>query len=105
MRKLSGFLVLCLLAASGLRAQDTSSGMVFSRFRQFRIPFSLPPDGRVKQLQLYVSTDQGRTWQPSATAPPDQKHFRFAADRDGGFWFAVQTVDVDNRLFPQSMEG
>ncbi|MCI0743092.1 MAG: hypothetical protein L0Y72_29025 [Gemmataceae bacterium] len=107
MRKLAALLILLspawlLWSASG---QELTGSPIFSRSRQFRIPFNLPPDGRYKQLLLFVSTDQGKSWQPSAAAPPEQKHFLFLADRDGYFWFAVQTVDLDKRLNPPTLEG
>ncbi|MFO0969477.1 MAG: hypothetical protein U0793_28295 [Gemmataceae bacterium] len=108
MRKLS--LVLALAAPSLLAgpacAQEIAGGIIFSRHRSFMIPFdSGPGEGRLKQLQLYLSTDLGRTWQPSAVAPPEQKRFRFVSDRDGYFWFAVQTQDLEGRLFPANMAG
>jgi hypothetical protein len=107
MRKVSVLLVLlvggwCFDVASG---QETG-GIIYSRYRHFKIPFQPgPAEQRLKQLQLYVSTDQGRSWQPAANAPPEQRHFRFMTDRDGFFWFSVQTQDLDGRLFPPSMEG
>lgn len=100
-----GVLTAIFLSAAGLLPAQDATGVVFSRYRQFRIPFNVPAPGRLKQLQLHVSLDQGRTWQPSATAPPDQGYFRFVAERDGFFWFAVQTLDVENRLYPLSLEG
>jgi hypothetical protein len=80
-------------------------GIIYSRFRHFRIPFQTGAgEQRLKQLQLYVSTDQGKSWQPAALAPPEQRHFKFMTDRDGFFWFAVQTQDQEGRLNPPSME-
>ncbi len=109
MRKLSVFLVLMVpawLYLTTAPAQETSGGVVFSRYRQFRIPFNAGAGtARLKQLHLYLSTDQGRSWQSSATAPPDQGHFRFTADRDGYFWFTVQTQDQEGRLYPLTLEG
>lgn len=94
----------CLLLP--LRAQESTGGVIPSRFRTFRIPFNVGTGGgQIRQVQLYVSTDQGRTWQPSATAPPEQGFFRFVAERDGQYWFAVQTLDLDNRVSPPNMQG
>jgi len=105
--------LLLVLFACGLllgtsRAQDHAApaDALFSNYRHFRIPFSAGPGkARLKQLQLFFSTDQGRTWQPAAIAAPDQEFFRFICDRDGQYWFTVQTLDQDNRYFPPSMDA
>jgi len=109
MRKLSVILVLMVpawLVLTTAPAQETSGGIIFSHHRQFRIPFNTGTGaGRLKLLQLYVSADQGRSWQPSATAPPDQGHFRYTSERDGFFWFTVQTLDLEGRRYPLTLEG
>lgn len=108
MQKLSVFLVLMVpwLLLTAVPAQESSGGIIFSRHRQFRIPFNTGTGtGKLKQLQLFVSTDQGRSWQPSASAPPEQGNFRFMADRDGYYWFTVQTLDLDGRLYPLTLDG
>ncbi|MBM4068170.1 MAG: hypothetical protein FJ271_04405 [Planctomycetes bacterium] len=104
-------LSMVLLLASGWTlsgpagAQD-SSGIVYSPYRHFKIPFKgSTPEQRLKQLQLFVSTDQGKSWQQAATAPPEQGHFKFLTEKDGYFWFAVQTQDSDGRLYPVRMDG
>jgi hypothetical protein len=92
------------------RAQDASANVTYTNANHFRIPFH-PGAGkqRLKQLQLFYSTDQGRTWQPAAVAPPDpppsEAHFRFICDRDGQYWFTVQTQDLDGRLNPPTLDG
>jgi hypothetical protein len=106
MRKLSVVLLLLgFVALAAAPAQESSGGIIFSRYRQFRIPFNAGNNNRLKQLQLFVSIDQGRSWQPSATAPPEQGHFRFTAERDGFFWFTVQTLDIDGKLYPLALDG
>lgn len=109
MRKLCALLVLVMPLFFFLEpapGQESAGGMIFTRHRQFRIPFNPgPAENRIKQLQLFVSVDQGRTWQPSGTAHPEKRHFSFTAERDGYHWFAVQTLDIDNKLFPLSLEG
>jgi hypothetical protein len=87
-------------------AQDAGADIIYSRFLHFRIPFQAGPgEQRLKQLQLFVSTDQGRTWRSDAVAPPEQHYFRFVSERDGQYWFAVQTMDQEGRRYPPSMEG
>jgi hypothetical protein len=80
---------------------------LYYKQRQINIPFA--PDAaeahRLKQLQLYYSTDQGRTWQLGATAAPDQKRFNFTAEGDGLYLFAVQTTDLQKRNYPDKLEA
>jgi hypothetical protein len=100
-------MALCLLLTGArARSQQISAGEInYSRFTLFRIPFQADVGGRIKQLQLYVSQDQGKSWHPVVTVTPEQRHFDFRAPQDGLYWFAVRTVDQDNRAFPLSMEG
>jgi hypothetical protein len=80
---------------------------LYARQRQINIPFDpdLAEAHRLKQLQLYYSTDQGRSWHLGATAAPDQKRFNFIAEGDGLYWFAVQTTDQQNRNYPEKVEA
>src|SRR6202040_2822706 len=96
----------CLLLLQLANAQDSSSEAIYFNLRHGKIPFNpLPARQRVKQLQLFLSADHGRTWQPSAVAPPDQGYFRFICDRDGLYWFTVQTLDMDGRYFPPALDN
>jgi hypothetical protein len=81
--------------------------ILYSKQRQIAIPFDPDPAQahRLKQVQLYYSTDQGRTWHVGAIAAPDQKKFNFLANSDGLHLFAVQTTDLAGRSFPDKMEG
>ncbi len=106
MRKPSVF-VWCLLAgaltAAVARAQEP--GVIYFQHRQFKIPFKNDQKGlNVAQVRLYVSTEQGRRWQFTANALPDEPSFRFATPNDGSFWFAVQTVDTLGKTYPDKVE-
>lgn len=108
MRKLSVFLM-CLVTGAllclGAVAQDPSAGVIFFQLREFNIPFKNDPgNANVTLVRLYVSADQGKRWQLSASSAPDGKHFRFSAPKDGYYWFAVQTVYKDNKTFPATVE-
>ncbi len=102
-----GMLVLapCLLGPAVL-GQGPPADVIYSRHAAFQIPFQAGADrNRLRQLQLFVSTDQGRSWQASAIASPSHQSFRFTADRDGLYWFTVQTLDLEGRYYPPSLEG
>jgi hypothetical protein len=88
------------------RAQAPPGDVTFTRLSTFRIPFQTEPnERRIKQIQLYVSTDQGRTWDYYVSVAPDRNGFDFRAQRDGAYWFAVRTIDLDGHSFPLNMEG
>ncbi len=108
MRKLTG-LLLCLLSGGFVwldaQAQEPGAGVIFFQLREFNIPFKNDPTNlNVALVRLYVSSDQGKTWQMSASSAPDGKQFRFSTPQDGYFWFAVQTVYKDGKLYPPTQE-
>lgn len=61
----------------------------------FLIPLNFDESKRasVREVLLYVSTDQGRTWLKVAEAKPDAKEFTYTARNEGLYFFAVQSVD------------
>ncbi len=108
MRKWSVFLV-CVLCGGfawlAAHAQEPLAGVIFFQHRQFKIPFKNDfKSANVNQVRLYVSNDQGRTWNLTATAAPEEKHFKFSTPQDGFFCFAVQTVDTQGKLSPPGVD-
>src|SRR5262245_25461050 len=104
----AGMLLAAMALVLGLApGQDVPGGAVYMRVRQFKVPFNIGPGDRdrLKQLQLYVSSDAGRSWQSIASAPPEQGYFRFSTPTDGVFWFAIQTFDKANVAFPENMNS
>ena len=102
--------VLCtlgfVLVAGTTHADAPPGDLTYSRQPVFRIPFQTDPgERRLKQVQLYLSTDLGQSWHPYANVPPEQHFFTFTAERDGVFWFSVRTVDTEGRGYPVGMEG
>ena len=82
-------------------------GIVPSRDRTFRVPFSIEPGSRqrTKEVRLYLSQDNGMTWTNSGRVPPTEEFFQFFARNDGEYWFTVQTIDSNNRATPPTVEG
>jgi hypothetical protein len=71
--------------------------------RSFRMPVAVSPADRnaLKCLRLFVSTDQGKTWQMWSEISPDTPHFEFTAPQDGTYWFQVQVEDKAGRREPR----
>jgi hypothetical protein len=87
-------------------AQAPGTPIHFVHERQFWIPFDpVPMPDQVKQVQLYVSADQGKHWEPSAIAPPERRKFYYTSHADGLYWFAVQTLTTKGTAYPATMDG
>lgn len=101
---LSSLTVGLLLLAAGPGQADPTPPHAINR-RDFKIPIVIPAEQRalMKELILYVSADQGKTWQQTATAAPDKDHFRFFASGDGLYWFTVVVVDQQNHRQPEDI--
>lgn len=97
---------LLALATSDVPAQaPAADGVYYSRETSFRIPFNTDQGAqRIQQVQLYLSQDQGRTWHQVATAQPAEKSFRYQTRQEGWHWFAVRTVDLEGRGYPQTVD-
>jgi beta-lactamase regulating signal transducer with metallopeptidase domain len=76
--------------------------VVYLNQRKFKIPIRVQPERRaeVRELVLYLSRDQGRTWEAHARATPDAKGFDVVADRDGIYCLSVVVMDKQGRQDP-----
>ena len=72
-------------------------------FRNHRIPVEVPaalrPD--IRELLLYASADQGRSWNHVAgPITPEKDHFAFFAPGDGVYWLRVVQVNRNGSQEP-----
>jgi hypothetical protein len=107
---LARVLAMALLLRPGVGAvlpvHGQDADVIYCRRPVFRIPFQIEPgeQGRVREVQLYISEDQ-RTWRFHSAVSPAERHFQFTSQRDGMYWFTVRTQDLDGRLTPASLDG
>lgn len=93
--------------ASAFSARDLSRGPepIITRQKVFGVPFSVNPEaGPIREVQLHVSADLGKTWQLYGRQLPTATEFPFRATADGEYWFAVRTVGTtlsSNKLKPE----
>ena len=87
----------CLLLAA-----PTPDDVIYMNHRGFQFPIRLQdgPKADVKELVLWVSKDEGRTWEIHNSARPDAKFFDFMSQSDGLFYFSVAVVDQASRMNP-----
>lgn len=103
-------LLLGVLLAGPLQAQTPPADVIYSKQPAFLIPFQTDPgERRIQQVELFVSIDQGRTWQSQGNAVPEpgstKGSFRFTAARDGLYWFAVRTIDHQGQHYPATLDA
>ncbi len=87
----------CLLLA----AQTGDPETYFMRVRDLNIPIKIPANGlEIRQLQLYVSMDQGNSWGLRGRTTPDRQGFPFKAEQDGTYWFKLVTIPKKDTTDP-----
>ena len=100
-----GWIIALVLAGSpAAHAQTADAQVYYTRQPEIRVPFGRDTTNRLKQVQLYVSTDMGRDWHLAQTAPPDAGYFPpFTAVNDGTYWFGVRSLDFSDRANPANL--
>lgn len=99
---LSALTLLGLLWAPGQVPSDVTAWNSPS----MKIPIDYHPSKRneIRELMLYVSPDQGQTWQQYVVGTPDKDtHFTFNAQADGVYWFNMVVVDKAGRREPPDL--
>jgi hypothetical protein len=89
----------CLLLAANAGAPPDFTPLNANRFS---IPLKIEPARRpeIRELRLFVSADQGRTWERVGQATPDKEGFAYTARADGMYWFSVAIVDQKGQQEP-----
>jgi hypothetical protein len=106
-RRVWAFTLLALtLSPFALFAQPLDSTISFVNRASFRIPFELEGGSRrVREVILFVSEDRGLHWQRHTSTGAEQTGLPFRAERDGLYYFTVQTIDADGRSNPPTVQG
>jgi hypothetical protein len=69
----------------------------------FLIPYqfaSAAEPSAAQAVWLFVSKDRGASWQKISEARPHVKSFNYRAEGDGEYWFAIRTLDHQQRAWP-----
>ena len=99
-------LVFSVVLATAIAQEQPVTGTVYTRQAEFRIPFTLDGRaGRLQEVQLLLSEDQGQSWRLYTRTSPDRGGFDFRATRDGLHSFAVRTIDALGRASPPGLQG
>ena len=99
-----GFCLILLCPANSLCLAQSNQPVVkqiSTQLRGFGVPFNINADAsEFIEVQLYVTKDQGQSWQFYDRQQTDGEEFAFRAEADGEYWFALKTLDRDKKLLP-----
>jgi hypothetical protein len=61
----------------------------------FAIPIKIDPSRKqeIHKVQLWVSSDRGKTWSLAESGNADTTQFRYKPPADGAYWFKLTLVD------------
>jgi hypothetical protein len=88
---------------SFLLGQSRPEGVRFfsTNLQAFGIPYQINSNEEsLIEVQLYVSLDQGKTWQFVDRQGTDQREFRFQSRGDAEYWFGLKTLNRNRQLVP-----
>jgi hypothetical protein len=87
------------------RALSAEEEIFHTNLRGFQLPITINPEvkSRVREVDLYLSRDQGKTWERYARATPEKKAFDFLAGSDGLYYFSIAVIDRDGRQDPADL--
>lgn len=95
-------LILAWGTAAPVARAGTPPKVIYYKSRSFRIPVTVPePRANVREIWLQVSDDKGYSWKDYQHTTPRKPEFSFKAPRDGEYWFAVQTVNLQGAVYPR----
>ncbi len=78
-----------------------SASIAHVQTAQFKIPFNVESrGGEALKVQLWVSADDGATWQTHGSVAPEAKAFDFRAAAEGTYLFKVATIDAAGTTYP-----
>lgn len=93
------------LAAVMLAIGATPPEVVPLNSRNLKVPINIRPSDRkaIKELLLFASTDEGKTWYQAAVAKPENDAFIYFAPADGVYWLNFCIVDTQGRREPPDL--
>lgn len=94
MAKNLGKFVLVLVAMTAAHAWAAGPDDDAINSRSFSIPIGFAGQkDKIHEVELFVSSDEGKTWMRTSVIPPDKEGFVYTAPTDGTYWFRTCTID------------
>lgn len=78
----------------------------YINMRDISIPITFQDSRRaeLREIMLFASWDEGRTYQQVASVKPDQNRFVFRAPNDGACWLQVACINRQGKQEPENIQ-
>jgi ketosteroid isomerase-like protein len=73
--------------------------------RSVTVPVPLTPAGEAREVRMYTSRDEGKTWYQVGVVTPDRERFEYKAPADGVYWFGTRVVFKNGSSLPGPAES
>lgn len=86
--------LLGLVTTLGQPALPDAQDIQVTKVRTHKLGVNYKPERKkdIQEARLFISRDQGQTWELAQTIPPAQDEFTFAAKSDGLYYISMQLV-------------
>jgi hypothetical protein len=93
--------LVCALLTAGQAPADA----VYTNLRTGRIPSVINPErtAEIRELQLFMSPDRGRSWTQVDKITPDKDGFSYSTPVDGEYWYHVVIVNQQGKQEPADL--
>ncbi len=90
----TAFALLGLATSLGQPALPDAPDFQVTRVRSHKLGVNYKPERKkdIQEARLFVSRDQGQTWEMVQAIPPSQEEFTFTAKADGLYYISMQLV-------------
>jgi len=90
----TAFALLGLATALSQPAMPDAPDFQVTRVRSHKLGVNYKPERKkdIQEARLFVSRDQGQTWEMVQAIPPSQEEFTFTAKADGLYYISMQLV-------------
>ena len=94
------------MALVGLFLGQAPTDLQYTNLRALRIPINFQDTlrGELREILLFASWDQGRTYQQVASVKPDKNEFLFEARNDGNCWLKVAVINRQGKQEPDNIQ-
>ncbi len=94
------------MALASLFLGQGPTDLQYTNLRALRIPINFQDTlrGELREILLFASWDQGRTYQQVASVKPDKNEFLFEARNDGICWLKVAVINRQGKQEPDNIQ-